>query len=131
MTRSSKLVQSSLILKINLTNEQYHQVMSKIDEDHSDEIDYSELAHVIKQANPRREASKARRDKRMKSQQNKSVPKKKKKKKTLAQLKKKSVLAGVFDEAGSVSKHAISIDNKSSNEMGDATASVLGVVNEE
>ena len=87
-------------LKIDLTNEQFKEVMHAIDEDHSDSIDYKELAGKIKKANPRREASRLRREKQMKKAQANAVPVVgKKKKKTLGQLKKSSPLTSLLHEA--------------------------------
>lgn len=71
--------------------------MDNIDEDHSDEIDYKELARIIKKADPRREASRIAREK--KNRIALSKVKKKIKKKTKAELKKSSLLAGVLAEA--------------------------------
>ena len=84
-------------LKIELTNDQFKLVMDNIDEDHSDEIDYKELARIIKKADPRREASRIAREK--KNRIALSKVKKKIKKKTKAELKKSSLLAGVLAEA--------------------------------
>ena len=85
------------LLNIQLTNEQFTAVMATIDEDHSDEIDYKELAHTIKKADPRREARRIAREKKHRMSLAKS--KKKPKKKSKAELKKSSLLAGVLAEA--------------------------------
>ena len=73
------------LLNIQLTNEQFTAVMATIDEDHSDEIDYKELARTIKKADPRREASRIAREKKHRMLLTKS--KKKPKKKSKAELK--------------------------------------------